>query len=675
MSSAAGQSIGLCMMVRNEAEIVERCLASVAGIVDSWVICDTGSTDGTRERIAGALHGVPGELHETPWVDFGHNRTLLLDLARDSADYLLLLDADMTVRGVEGVPRLTEDAYLLRETGVLDYGVLRLIRGDRRWWYEGSTHEYLATDGRFSQAELGELVVEHHADGSARPEKLIRDVGLLKRDLARDPSSARSTFYLAQTYRDLGKKELAIEHYRRRVELGGWDQEVFYANLQEGLLRAEDDPDAALGVLLEAWDRRPSRAEPLHALARAAARLGRHESAHMFASRGLEIPYPADVLFIHRWVYRWGLRLERAHALGRLGRADEAREDFAALLEGDELPRDVEEYARLYLAELQPGGRARRIAPSSSARLDELVPGARVGEVVLDVRPAWPAFNPSITSASDGLQMIVRTANYRLGKGILHTEGVLHNLNYLVDLGPDLAVTRIRPLADRAEDAERFESEIDGYEDCRLIEVGGQWFATATVADLNPDERREVALLTLDDGAVTAVRPLRGPHPGRHEKNWMPFVRDGALHLVYSCGPTVVLRCDTATGELEVVSESTAPPEAEAFRGGSQGVEVDGGLLFVVHEVRRAPRSLLYLHRFVMLDDDLRLASASPPFTFTQDHVEFCAGMARHGDELVLSFGVSDAAAGLAVVPLAGVVALLDPVWHADRHPRQDESD
>jgi hypothetical protein len=213
--------------------------------------------------------------------------------------------------------------------------------------------------------------------------------------------------------------------------------------------------------------------------------------------------------------------------------------------------------------------------------------------------------------------------------------------------------------------------QIQGYEDCRLIEVGGNWFATATVAELNEHGRRQVALLTLDGTDVVQARALRGPHPERHEKNWMPFVRDGELHLVYTCGPTVVLRCDTATGALEVVAESAGPDAARPLRGGSQGVPVDDGMLFVVHEVRRAPRSLLYLHRFVLIGHDVRLAALSPPFSFTGDHVEFCAGLARHADELVLSFGVSDAAAGLAVVPLGQALAILEPVWDPGRPPRE----
>ena len=61
-----------------------------------------------------------------------------------------------------------------------------------------------------------------------------------------------------------------------------------------------------------------------------------------------------------------------------------------------------------------------------------------------------------------------------------------------------------------------------------------------------------------------------------------------------------------------------------------------------------------------MLDERLSMRALSRPFTFTSDRVEFCAGMALRGDELVLSFGVSDAAAGLAVVSLDEALGLLE---------------
>ena len=121
-------TIGLCMIVRDEAEVIGRCLDSVDGLIDAWTICDTGSVDGTPELIEERLSGLPGTLHRTEWRDFGHNRTELMTLARGTADYLLLIDADMTVSWQGPLPELDADAYELRHESDPAYWIPRLVR-------------------------------------------------------------------------------------------------------------------------------------------------------------------------------------------------------------------------------------------------------------------------------------------------------------------------------------------------------------------------------------------------------------------------------------------------------------------------------------------------------------------------------------------------------------------
>lgn len=76
------------MIVKDEKNVIKRCLASVRDLIDYWVIVDTGSMDGTQEIIRDFLREIPGELHERPWVNFEHNRNGALELARHRADYL-----------------------------------------------------------------------------------------------------------------------------------------------------------------------------------------------------------------------------------------------------------------------------------------------------------------------------------------------------------------------------------------------------------------------------------------------------------------------------------------------------------------------------------------------------------------------------------------------------------
>jgi glycosyltransferase involved in cell wall biosynthesis len=662
------------MIVRDEAEVIERCLASALPLIDSWTICDTGSTDDTPALIERTLAAHPGTLHHRPWRDFGANRTELMELARGSADYLLLLDADMTLVRRGPVERLGADVYLLDHLGGIDYAVPRLVRGDLHHRFEGATHEYLVSEGAAAPVPLAGLAIDHHGDGASREVKVERDLALLEAGLARDPDDARATFYLAQTCADGGLEERAIELYRRRVALGGWDEEVFYAALRVGQLRARRDPDGAVEALAEAARLRPSRAEPLLELARIARLRRRYEEAYRLAGEGLAIPYPDDLLFVHRDVYEWRLPFERAVAAYWTGRHAEAIADCDRLLAAGRMPADVEAAVastRSYaVAALPPPAAATATAASPFEQLDRLVPEARFAELHLDLDPDWPAFNPSIAAEGDGFAMVVRSANYRIHEGRYEyltdpdpDEGdAIRTLNYIARLGPDLALHEVAPLEDspRTEPA-RHPGPVLGYEDCRLFHHGGRRFALATVRDRNAVATCEIALLELDGERIDRVTILPGPVSGRHEKNWMPFVDDAGLGIVYGCGPTVVYRCDVERAALGEPSVRSAPAWAAGLRGGSQGVAVGDGHLFVVHEVIFEP-ARRYLHRFVYLDSSGGLAAASRRLSLAGRPIELCAGMARRGDELVLSFGIEDAGAALAVLPLDAALGLLEPI-------------
>jgi glycosyltransferase involved in cell wall biosynthesis len=339
----------LCMIVCNEAHVIGRALKSVRGIIDYWVICDTGSTDSTPAEILKALVGIPGELHRVPWVDFGHNRSDVLRRARGKADYILIMDADMIAHVHAPFKHLLDaDFYELRYTGDVDYSQRMLISNRHEWTYFGVTHEYVNSPTAAVEGVLWELQLEHVGDGGMRFDKFERDAKLLTAALAQDPDNSRNVFYLAQTYRDLGRYADALECYEKRATLGGWEEEAWYAllqvaHMQRNLNRDWNDVQTAF---LRAYARRPTRLEPLYEIVKYYRERGEYALGYTFAAQaGHGICYPDDRLFIEKPVYYYLFLLEYATCAYGHGRISEAIEAFNLILRLEDLPKWVSESA------------------------------------------------------------------------------------------------------------------------------------------------------------------------------------------------------------------------------------------------------------------------------------------------------------------------------------------
>ena len=90
----------LNMIVKNESKIITRLFDSVLPIIDTYCICDTGSTDNTVELIKQYFDNknIKGVVVTEPFKDFAYNRNFALQSCLGLSDYVLLLDADMVLR-------------------------------------------------------------------------------------------------------------------------------------------------------------------------------------------------------------------------------------------------------------------------------------------------------------------------------------------------------------------------------------------------------------------------------------------------------------------------------------------------------------------------------------------------------------------------------------------------
>ena len=238
--------ICLCMIVKNENHVIERSLNSAAPFITTYVICDTGSTDNTKELIKKTMdkHGIQGLIIDSPWVNFGHNRSVALEEARKHTDgkgWSWMLDADDSLEGKpmpdafwkSVAPNI--NAFRVRiHHGNIKHQRTQVFSNKKKWTFKGAVHEWPALaegEGDEVQAMMPDHVwhtARCEGSRSADPLKYVRDALALRAELQKTPNEPRAAFYMAQSFRDAGLLEEAKLAYKKRIEIEtGWAQEKY----------------------------------------------------------------------------------------------------------------------------------------------------------------------------------------------------------------------------------------------------------------------------------------------------------------------------------------------------------------------------------------------------------------------------------------------------------------
>ena len=648
-------------IVKNEAAILERCVNSLLPHIDCAVVVDTGSTDGTPSLLQALFQtaGKPLEIHPASFDNFEQARNEALKRARLSQldwDYLLLADADMEFK-VKQQPWLNGEkglSYDIRQrAGSLGYYNRRLLSRAAEGWYVGVTHEYLdvASAGVIDSAEFID-----HADGANRPDKFKRDIALLEAALkteTREGLIQRYHFYLAGSYYDVGNFAQAADHYKIRTALGGFDEEVWYAQMRYAQCLARlDDQSGYLREMLRAYQLRPARGEVLHDLARHFRERGDNSVSLLFSTPGLQLPHPkADHLFVNDWTYTHGLKEEFAicayYDLAKRAQGAAVCDQLA--LRGSQQARHNQYWY------LQP--------------LVQHVPSFRSTRIALSVPDGWVATNPSVINYNGRATAIVRSVNYTItpegAYSVLGSDGSfsrshpIRTRNHLVRFSRALTIDAVHELALPGNWPEPKFDLVLGFEDSRLFEWDKQLWTLSTVRELTPEGWCEQVLAPVSTAGYGPGWEVIRPQERRHEKNWMPWVHNnGRLDIVYRLGTVVdagghIIRnhdCDFDVGHIS---------------GSSQVIAVDGLFLALVHEagfIPGRPHNRFYQHRFVTFDDEGSVSGISPAFVFHDRQIEFAAGLAYFPvtRRLIASYGVKDCEAWLAEMDVYEVLDFVD---------------
>ncbi|WP_201318839.1 glycosyltransferase [Paenibacillus sp. EPM92] len=261
-------TISLCMIVKNEEEVLARCLDSAKDIVDEINIIDTGSEDQTVE----IAKRYTDRIFHFPWTgSFSEARNHAFTYA--TKEYILYLDADDVILEEDRRQFLelkktlnpaVDSVSMFYNAGTDEFGNVtlryrrnRLIKTARNFQWRGDVHNYLEVSGYIINSDVA---ITH----KKTRHKVGRNLQIYERKIERgDKFSPRDYFYYGNELRENGHYEKAIDNYQKNLDLAeGWVEDKINACINMAdCYRFLGDLKKELEALSKSFDYGKPRAE------------------------------------------------------------------------------------------------------------------------------------------------------------------------------------------------------------------------------------------------------------------------------------------------------------------------------------------------------------------------------------------------------------------------------
>ena len=317
-------TICLNMIVKNESNVILNTLNNLTSNIkfDYWVISDTGSDDNTKEIIVKFFEekNIKGELINTPWKDFGYNRSIALEAAYNKTDYLFIFDADDEIIGNLVLPEIPiYDRYeLIFGKGFTYYRPL-FVNNKKKWVFKGVLHEFIHSDESHTSGQInGDYFIHSGRTGyrSQNKDKYLNDALILSAafDIENDNMmKARYAFYCAQSYKDHKYIKEAVEWYLKCLDLDNWSQEKYYSCITIGSLYDElEDPINAQKYWLKSTKYDNERIEGIVYYINRLRKEGNHMMINLLYHKFKNYKKPINRLFLNGFAYDDEIEYENA---------------------------------------------------------------------------------------------------------------------------------------------------------------------------------------------------------------------------------------------------------------------------------------------------------------------------------------------------------------------------
>lgn len=638
--------ICLNMIVKNESKIILRLLESVSHIIDSFCICDTGSTDNTIELIENFFieKAIHGKIVQEPFRDFGYNRTFAINscIGMKNADYILLLDADMKL---VMDPNMNVDKfknnlykgyafYIHQGNDHFSYKNTRIVKNNFGIKYWGVTHEYVQLPQNTTIHNLSkqDIFISDLGDGGCKHDKTERDIRLLIQGLIQLPDNDRYTFYLANSYRDKKDYINAIEYYKKRITLGGWIEEIWYSHYNLGLCyKSIVDKPNSIFHFLEAYNSFPHRIENIYEIVNFYRSERNYNLAYTFyclADYERKNKTNWDYLFTAKDIYEYKLDYELSiigyHCQRNTYQLTNICMKVIANTTHQFEHRNVLSNYKFYCESL--ADKSTKLNDNNLQLLQNI--GQNQIHILQD--NLFLSSTPTISFGDTihELIVIVRFVNYHINKNgeyINHEQIITKNVLAIIDIRQP-KWTKVTEFI--LEYDTKYDDRYVGLEDIRLNRFihNDVVHITYNANRCNIDNKMRVEHGTIDIKSSSCINSLFLTKNKENdcEKNWSLF---NDTKCIYGWSPITIGNIQP-TGFLDVTHTINQIPKFfKDVRGSTNGITIEDEIWFICHLVSYEDRRYYYHLVIVLNKNTYNLKKYTRLFSFEKQKVEYTLGM------------------------------------------------
>jgi tetratricopeptide (TPR) repeat protein len=636
-------TVVLNMIVKNESNIITRLFDSVIDIIDTYCICDTGSTDNTVNVIQEYFDNkkIKGKIVLEPFQNFEYNRNVALQSCIGMADFVLLLDADMQLK-VNNFDKSLLNNYdhflVFQGNDIFFYQNLRILRNNGLYKYKGVTHEYVNTPHNSRSAVLSRdmFFINDIGDGGCKQNKFERDVQLLKDGILKEPNNDRYHFYLANSYFDLNKFEEAIVTYKKRIEFGGWNEEVWFSYYKIGLAYMNiGEVEKAIHIWMDGFQYYQDRLEGIYEIIKYYRINSKHILANIYydiAKKILDKNLNRDgYLFLQNDVYTDKIYYEYTIIAYYLGIKNVNNEVVKILNSKSNYTQNLLSNFKFYDNILQS---IEVINLSNSFEKE-----------INNELTNFVSSSSCMIQNDNGYSMNLRYVNYNITPNGSYTncEKYIITINKYIELDNSFHIKEEKlmdinfdnRLYIGVEDVKIYRNKRDTGEknDNNLLYIGTQYHKNYTIGigagsyDIynNYLNGNDIVPNFINTGC---------------EKNWVYLNYKGETHIIYSWSPLRICKIND-NNELYVIEERYMPMYFSHLRGSTCGFDYNNEIWFVQHLVSHEnPR--YYYHVITVFDKDMNILRYSAPFKFSDNPIEYCLSIIVEKDRVLINYSTWD---------------------------------